>query len=769
MSDAANTVVLPKAGPKTGEQANLGKTRSLLLLTVFISTSLLSALLLFLVQPLMARFMLPLLGGSPSVWAVTMCFFQAALLLGYSYAHVINRFLPLQVGIILHGVLMLLAVMVLPVAISENTVVPFLGLPQALSLLCVLATTIGLPFAVMSANAPLIQSWFSVSGHKDADEPYFLYGASNLGSIAALLIYPTLIEPVTGLQEQSGLWTRGFMWLTVALLTCGALVAGRNHVRSTETPVSTKTSWSTWFYWLAMAFLPSALLVAWTNHLTTDMATAPFLWLPPLILYLVSFIAVFRQKAWFSTRNLRLAQLFCIPLTFVLIDGTHYLLMVPIMVIGAITFFATACLCHRQMFETRPEAGQLTAFYLTMSLGGVLGGLFVSLVAPVIFHDVSEYSLLLMLAVFLSADVLNDVKIRGDLKKPLLLAAVAVAAAVVAHGLGSIMQKPAWLGLNAVVIGCFAAAALLFMRAERKLLMSIFVFLLIVRAGVPEDTIVSQSRNFFGVLSVKQSGEYSTMYHGTTVHGAEFMADLALNDENLPRPLTYYAPEGGMARAIASTKLRLKNDIRVKNFGVVGLGAGSLVCYSEPAENWKTFEINPDVVAAARNPKLFNFLDRCGKHVPIVVGDARLTLRDEVPASYDVLVIDAFSSDSIPVHLITTEAMQLYFKLLRPDGLLVFHVSNRHMELSSIVAANLAVLQVGEGKIHARHIIHQPKVESIADTPSEVVVMSRSEASIQAAESNPEMTALAEAPLGVRAWTDDYSNILGAIVRNLTD
>jgi hypothetical protein len=762
MSDASNSVVMP--------QATLGKARAALLLTAFISTSLLSALLLFLVQPLMARFMLPLLGGSPSVWAVTMCFFQAALLLGYAYAHVLNRFLSLQAGIVIHGVLMTVAVTLLPVAISIDTVTPFHGLPQSLVLLGVLATTIGLPFAVMSANAPLIQSWFSVSGHKDSDEPYFLYGASNLGSIAALLVYPTLIEPIVGLHDQSGLWARGFMWLTVALLCCGALVAGRSRVQmasSTETLV--KISLSKWIYWLAMAFLPSALLVAWTNHITTDIAAAPFLWLPPLVLYLVSFIVVFRKNAWFSNNALRMVQLLTVPFTFVFLEGTKQFMILPIMVAGAVSFFVTACLCHRQMFETRPAARQLTAFYLTMSLGGVLGGLFVSLLAPVLFNDVSEYPVLLLLALFLSTDVMDDGKIIADIKKPLRIVAVALGVGLFFHVAGVALTRPYWLGMNAVVIGFFAASALLFMRAERKFLMAIFIFLLVLRAGLPGDPVVAQARNFFGVLSVKQSGEFSNMFHGTTLHGAEYMVDLALPDGKRPRPLTYYAPDGGMGRAIASAKLRLKDDPRTKTFGVVGLGAGSLVCYSEPGENWKTFEINSDVVEAARNPKLFNFLERCGKNVPVVIGDARLTLQAEAAGTYDVLVIDAFSSDSIPVHLITTEAMQLYLNLLRPDGLLVFHVSNRYMDLSSIVSANTAVLQVGDGKIHARRIIHQPKVSGVADEPSEVVVMSHSEATIKAVESNPELEVLADAAPGVRAWTDDYSNVLGAIVRNLTE
>jgi hypothetical protein len=749
MSDTANSVVMP--------QASMSKARAAMLLTAFISTSLLSALLLFLVQPLMARFMLPLLGGSPSVWAVTMCFFQAALLLGYSYAHALNRFVPLQAGIIIHGVLMLVAVTVLPVAVSTETVAPFTGLPQSLALLCVLATTIGVPFAVMSANAPLIQSWFSVSGHKDADEPYFLYGASNLGSIV-------------GLHEQSALWARGFMWLTAALLICGALVAGRGRAQVSQTvEEASAIPLARWIYWLAMAFLPSALLVAWTNHVTTDIAAAPFLWLPPLVLYLVSFIVVFRQNAWFSNKTLRLVQLFTVPLTFVLLEGTRQFMLGPVLFIGAVSFFVTACLCHRQMFETRPSARQLTAFYLTMSLGGVLGGLFVSLLAPVLFHDVSEYPLLLILAVFLASDVLNDGKITGELKKPLRIFAVAVGLGLLFHLAGTAFARPHWVGINAVIIGFFAAAAFLFMRVERKLLTSIFIFLLVVRAGVPGDPVVAQARNFFGVLSVKQSGEFSNMFHGTTLHGAEYLTDLALPEGQRPRPLTYYAKDGGMARAIASAKLFLKGESRTKNFGVVGLGAGSLVCYSEPGEAWKTFEINADVVEAARNPKLFNFLERCGKDVPIVVGDARLTLQEEAAGSYDVLVVDAFSSDSIPVHLITTEAMQLYMKLLRPDGLLVFHVSNRYMDLSSIVAANTAVLQIGDGKINTRRVIHLPAKSSVADEPSEVVVLSRSEAMIKAVESNPEIQKLADAAPGIRAWTDDYSNVLGAIVRGLME
>jgi hypothetical protein len=743
----------------------ISKWRGFMVLAAFIATSLLSALLLFLVQPLMARYMLPLFGGSSAVWAVTMCFFQFALLLGYGYAHILNRFLPLRFGIVLHCVLMLAASTLLPIELSEQSLASNSSVPEGVALLMLLAGSIGLPFAVMSANAPLIQSWFSASGHKDAAEPYFLYGASNLGSIAALLVYPALIEPNIGLHEQAGLWARGFMSLSAALLVCGALIAGRQHTAYHHTGSSADAvSWSRWGYWLMMAFLPSALLVAWTNHMTTDVATAPFLWLPPLILYLVSFIAVFRAKPWFNPAQLRVAQLVTVPLTFVLAGNTHHLLFIPLMLAGAIAFFSTACLCHLQMFTSRPDASRLTGFYLTMSLGGVLGGLFVSLLAPVLFQDVSEYGLLLLMAVFCAPDIFGDAKIREQFRKPVVLLLAGVAVGVVFHFAGAFFGKAEWLGQNALLLGFCAAAIALFANAQRKLLISIFIFLLVTRAGVHQDPLVHQSRNFFGVLTVKQSSDFSIMYHGTTVHGAQAMADLQLPAGQKPAPMTYYAKGGGMAQALGSVKQRLQHLAREKSFGIVGLGAGSLVCYRDANENWTTFEINPDVVKAARDPKLFNFMDRCGAGVPVVIGDARLTMQNEKPDSYDALVIDAFSSDSIPVHLLTTQAMQLYFKLLRDDGILILHISNRYMDLSSVVAANSDGLAPFEGEIFAREIFHIPKRVDFSDTASKVVVLSRSKEAIDAVAQNPEAKPLAAAPAGMRAWTDDYSDLLGVIL-----
>jgi SAM-dependent methyltransferase len=251
------------------------------------------------------------------------------------------------------------------------------------------------------------------------------------------------------------------------------------------------------------------------------------------------------------------------------------------------------------------------------------------------------------------------------------------------------------------------------------------------------------------------------------LHGAQSKADLNLPPGQKPVPMTYYARDGGMARAIASVKSRLRDVNRNVSFGVVGLGAGSLVCYREANENWTTFEINPDVVEVARNPKLFNFLDRCGAGVPILVGDARLTMRDEKSASYDALVIDAFSSDSIPVHLLTTQAMQLYFRLLRDDGILILHISNRYMDLSSVIAANSDSLAPFEGEIFAREIFHVPHPTGFSESPSKVIVLSRSKAAIAAVDQNPDAKILAAAPAGMLAWTDDYSDVLGVILRSL--
>jgi hypothetical protein len=743
------------------------RSRLASLLPVFVLATLLSSSLLFFVQPLMAKLTLPLLGGSPSVWAVTMCFFQAMLLAGYAYAHALIRFLPIRTGIIVHVVLLAVAAVVLTFDVASAAAsLELFG--DSTKLVLVLATTIGLPFAIMSANAPLIQSWFSQSGHAQANEPYFLYGASNLGSIASLLLYPTLVEPLVGLATQTDLWSAGFKMLVFAIAGSGMLTALGNIQQSAQRVTPTQSiPWSRCLLWLVMAFVPSAMLMAWTNHITTDVAAAPFLWLPPLVLYLLSFIAVFRERPWVSEKTLRLIQIIATPLVLVLMKGSTSYVMAAVFFCGAAAFFATTFLCHRQMYETRPEASQLTTFYLIMSLGGVLGGLFVSLAAPQLFSDVSEYPLLLILSLFLAKDVFADQSVFAGSKKWLLMTLVFFGVSIITHGAGVLFENAAWQGINAIFVAIFATAIVFFVLAKNKLLMGLFIGLLIVQLGTEQQSVLFRARNFFGVVSVVAADSFVVMNHGTTVHGAELMKDVGASNTGKPQKLTYYTEKGGIGRAILASQRHLAASGTNGNFGVVGLGAGLLSCYAQPGESWRFFEINPDVVHAARDIGIFNFMKNCGPDMPVVIGDARLKLKDEKPHSYDTLVIDAFSSDSVPVHLMTVEAMRLYLSLLTDDGLAVFHISNRHLELKSVLAANLEALRAQGLSVQGRSIIHNSHVSDLTDTASAVVVIAKQDGALKLLDGNAETSLLAPTP-GVDAWTDDYANILGAIWRGFT-
>lgn len=743
-----------------------------LLLPTFVFTTLLSSMLLFLVQPLMARLTLPLLGGSPSVWAVSMCFFQAALLIGYAYAHLLIRFVPLRAGMAIHILLMMVAVQLLPAQVSADTTAAFAGWPESLSLLAVLATSIGLPFAVMSANAPLIQAWFSVSGHKDAAQPYFLYGASNMGSMAALLLYPTVFEPLIGLHDQTQAWAGGFGVLTAALFACAGLIVLQNrsatataHAAPVVADAAPPITWSRRAYWLTMAFVPSALLMAWTNQITTDIAAAPFLWLPPLAMYLLSFTATFTERPWLSDKTLRIAQLVALPLTFALTQGeSSLILMVPFFVLGGVTFFATACICHRQLYVARPAASQLTEFYLLMSLGGVLGGLFVSLVAPALFNDILEYPALLMLALLVRNEVLNNEKVQEQVRNPLRLIATYIVLTVAISMAGELLNRPGITGSHAALTAAAATAVIMLARANASLVMGLFIFLFITEAAAPGDKVLFQNRSFFGVLTVKQVGEHVLMFHGTTIHGAQWSNERTLADGQRPRPLTYYAPRGGMAKSINATQDRLAALGQKGTYGVIGLGAGSLSCYSQPGESWRFYEIDADVISVARDPRLFSFIPTCAPDAPIALGDARLTLKNAPDKSFDLLIVDAFSSDTVPVHLMTTDAMRAYFAKVKDDGVLVMHASNRHLDLLSVLGANVDALNREGMTISVRELVHNPLTADYADMHSAIVVMSRNAASFGRLEDDPEIRDLPRVA-GVAPWTDDYANIVGAIFR----
>lgn len=738
------------------------------LMPVYVATMLLSASLLFLVQPMFARMALPLLGGTPAVWAIAMCFFQAALLGGYCYAHLLKKYLPPAQAVVLHIVLMALAWFFLPVNLPPSAV-PAGGATAGLWLIGLMAKSIGYPFFFLSATAPLLQSWFARTTHRDAANPYFLYSASNIGSLSSLIAYPFLVEPLLGLHNQALLWSIGFGILAGAIALSGLIMlrnlAPARIVAIAETP--SRVTWKDRCWWIFMSFVPSALLVAWTNHITTDIASAPFLWLPPLVLFLLTFVLVFRDKSLVPIKAARVVQLATLPIAFVVQFALPLNLAVPVMVIGALSFFATAIICHRQLYESRPDASHLTEFYMLMSLGGVLGGLFVSLIAPLVFNKVLEYPILLVLGIAAYSDLINDEKIRAILKKPLL----PIVAFLGLLGLVAFTSPEGGLHLltsvRTIEIAFFGACAALMLLAGRKVLaiLSIIMVVSLNFTGQPHERVAL--RSYFGVLTVVDDGQegiYRLLNHGTTMHGAERISELSPDYKNKPNALTYYSPEGGMARALLTTQERLAASNTNAIVRVVGLGTGSLTCYAKPNEDWAYYEIDRDVINVAQDPNQFTFLSNCAPNLKIIEGDARIALQNGPPEKADYFLLDAFSSDSIPVHLITTDAMQLYMSHVKDDGVLVIHVTNRFMDLVPVVAANMNAV---DPTLQGRVLDYVPTGKmTVQAMHSIVIVISKNpEALTKLDEAGGTKPLLARA--GVEKWTDDFANLPAAILRRI--
>jgi hypothetical protein len=746
------------------QTAQNSNTKSLV--PIYVATMLLSASLLFLVQPMFARMALPLLGGTPAVWAIAMVFFQGVLLGGYCYAHILKKYLAPSHAVIVHLILMGLAWFFLPVNLPPSSV-PAGGATAGLWLIGLMAKSIGYPFFFLSATAPLLQSWFARTTHQNAANPYFLYSASNIGSLSSLIAYPFLVEPLLGLHNQAVLWSIGFGLLAAAIALSGFMMlknlAPARIVSIAETP--TRITGKNRAWWIFMSFVPSALLVAWTNHITTDIASAPFLWLPPLVLFLLTFVLVFREKSLVPLWLARIIQLCALPISFVVQFALPLWLAVPVMIIGALSFFATAIICHRQLYDARPDASHLTEFYMLMSLGGVLGGLFVSLLAPLIFNKVLEYPILLVLGIAAAADVWGDEKLKAILKKPIV-------PIVVFAGLLALVAFTAPQGgthllttVRTIEIAFFGAVAALLLLAQRRMLalLSIIMVACLQFTGQPHERVAM--RSYFGVLTVADNGAegpFRLLTHGTTMHGAERLDELAQGFAGTPHPLTYYSPEGGMARALLATQQRL--GVQHGVYRVVGLGTGSLACYSKPTEDWAYYEIDRDVIKVAQDPNQFTFLSACAPNMKMIEGDARITIQNGPQDKADYFLVDAFSSDSIPVHLITTEAMQLYFSHVKDDGVLVIHVTNRFMDLAPVVAANMAAI---DPTLQGRILDFVPPTNTNVNAMhSIVIVMSKNQSALAMLDAGGG-TAPLTPQSGVEKWTDDFANLPSAILRRI--
>jgi len=748
-------------------------------LTIYTAAVFLSALLLFGVQPMFTRMVLPQLGGSPSVWSVAMVFFQSMLLAGYVYAHWLARAKRRLVPVLVHLALLAAAGLTLPLSIAQGWDEPPAHGTE-FWLLGLFTVSIGMPFFVLAASNPLLQTWFVRSGHRDGKDPYFLYAASNVGSFLALLSYPILLEPAFTLREQDRLWSGGFAILAALIAGCGYLLLrvppDVEHAHEVETAVR-KPNGMLLGRWIFLSAVPSGLLVAVTAYISTDIAAAPLMWVIPLSLYLLTWVLVFTRRTIVPHSLILLLQPIAIAGIVTLLLYSGYVSLIPNLSAHLVAFFIIAMACHGELARSRPQPAHLTAFYVSLSFGGMVGGLFAGLLAPHAFSWVAEYPILAVLAVLcrpltLPAWPKIERWIPAFIKThwPAVCRWFWPGAVVVALGL----ILPAYFGfrltedntdaLNAVVL-TLVALSILLLHNPPKSALAVTLALAVIRLYPTGEGRSETLRSFFGVNQIYETSDrhFRVLKHGSTIHGAQrLMTEDGKAVSGRPEPITYYHNKSAMAEVIDAIRARKGSPLRV---AVIGLGAGSLSCRIGPAEDWRFFEIDPVVITIARDPKRFSFVSSCAPDIKIVLGDARLTLAKEPDHTYDLIVVDAYSSDAIPIHLATREAMAIYKSKLAPHGVVMMHISNRHLELQSVVVG------IAAANALSSWVWNNDDEESDDDNyifTSDVVISAENQADIGALAQAKTWVLTAPKP-DLRTWADDYSNIAGAFWRRLRE
>jgi hypothetical protein len=706
---------------------------------VFPAAAFLGAFLLFLVQPMVGKMILPRFGGVPAVWNTCQLFFQFVLLAGYGYAHLSVARLGVRRQAALHLPLLLIPVVSLPVAIPAGWDDPATGNPIP-ALLALLALAVGLPFFVVSATAPLLQRWYAVSGRPGAADPYFLYAASNLGSLAALVAYPVVIGPSLTLREQGQFWAVGFGVLAVLIATCGLVARSAPVVEPAPQAAgeAAPIPWPLRLRWVALAFVPSSLLLGVTTHITTDLAPIPLLWVVPLGLYLLSFVLVFLKLP----RAVRVATAWTMPVSLLCLLGLD-IGRGPALGLHLLFFFAAAMVLHGELARLRPPAERLTEFYFWMSVGGVLGGVANAVVAPLLLNGFYEYRAAMVLAGLLMPSPWPPADRRVGWKDVLLPAGLGVAAAVAYFQSGSADSRLAT-----------AAACALFVRRPVRFGLGVAALLIAHGAfAASKVEVIHQSRNFFGVLVVTNEPEAKVhrLTHGTTEHGLQQL-HTTRSVRRLPR--SYYDPTGPIGQVFVGNRSGAYPPV-----AVVGLGAGALASYAEDGQEFTFFEIDPDVVKVAEDPQYFTYLSESRARLRIVPGDARLTLAREPERHYGIIVIDAFSSDAVPVHLLTAEALDVYLGKLADGGLIAFHVSNNYLDLERVLDG-LARAKGLRGLAWADDRLSRDEVRR-GKRASQWVLLARDMTAFRwvGGEGWKPLPGSPDSPV----WTDDYSNLLAVL------
>ena len=697
---------------------------------------------------MVGKMLLPYLGGAAAVWTTCVLFFQFMLLLGYIYAHLLARVEDVRKQIITHGIVLILPFSFLPIRFSVASSESF-SLHPTLQLLAMLITATAIPFFVISTTAPLLQNWFSRTAHAGASDPYFLYSASNAGSLLALMAYPFVIEPRIGVTAQSRLWFIGYIGLMLMFALTVAVLYKRRWIpaRHDDMP-QVRLNWRQRLYWIAASFVPSALMLAVTDHIAANVASVPFLWLVPLALYLLTFILAFARRVRItSARVSRLLPVILLGFFPLVAAGVVAPPGLNWIVIGAhvVLLFAGALLCHTRLADSRPGTRQLTEFYFWVALGGVLGGMFTAILAPAIFSSVFEYPLLVAALPFF---------LGGKSERSDLVIAIAIALAIVVTW---IVFRITGLDADTEAMA-LAHTALLFIgykfskRPQRfawTFVVMILAYVFMLPAYIEGANRIFASRNFFGVKRVLDdpSTNLRKLLHGDTIHGIE-----STDPARAGTPLSYYYEGGSVSDVIQMMRARGK----AQRTAVLGLGAGSMAAYAGEAHHVTFYEIDPAVEPIAR--EYFTFLTRCGVNCDVIIGDGRLQLAREPEQKFDLLLLDAFSSDSVPTHLVSREAVQMYLAKLQPDGILLFHVSNRYLNVEALVSALIA----DAGLVAFSRSDDAGALRQMGKSSADHVAVARRLEDLAPLASRPGWVQVT-LPKDFRPWTDDYSNLLSLI------
>jgi spermidine synthase len=717
-------------------------------LTIF-----LSAFLLFCCEPMVGKMVLPVLGGAAAVWTTCVLFFQSMLLAGYLYTHLLDKQRRLRTQFLVHLAIMTVALAFLPIRFGSNSAEAFQA--PITWLFAHLLLCSGIPFAAISATAPLLQSWLSRTNRAQARDPYFLYALSNAGSLGALIAYPLIFEPRFGVTAQSRYWASGYALLFVLVVVVALLIRRDSGAKRTEGVLVDLTDpppWRMRAFWLAAAFVPSALMLSVTTHLTLNIAPAPLLWVIPLAVYLLTFIVAFSPGRRRCTPTVSGVCTFFILLLSPLAAGIpiHSGSIWIALCLHLLILFFGSLLAHSALADTRPSTRFLTEFYFVLALGGVLGGAFASIVAPSLFRTIIEYPLLVGTLMFFRRSGTRLAARPTD-------AIAAAAYVVLADGAIRLLK---WSGVDAsyftlsfnwneisrddLIVAATGLAMLLALLLFRKKPLSFALcfaaFVLALAIEVPRQYATSEvvyvDRNFFGVKKVTfdEADNTRKLLHGDTLHGLESLAP-----DSIGEPLFYYYRGGAFSDVMHILDGRARSRV-----AVVGLGAGTIGAYAGAQRHITFIDIDPQMVDIARD--YFTFLSRCGSNCDVIVGDGRLAIEAQPAGAYDLIVLDAFNSDSVPAHLVSREAVQMYVSRLAPGGVLLFHVANRYLDVRSLAVA----VSIDEG------------LRTYSRKDDDYIAAAKHEQDVAAMANRDKWQELSRPP-DLRSWTDDYSNIVRLI------